>query len=73
MTVTGLNDRELPSADMLVVQVAGLCIGEVVLVQMNRKVTLCLQKVVKIKKIRILSNQCSLTFHQCSKKRILKF
>ena len=27
VTVTGLNDRELPSADMLVVQVAGLCIG----------------------------------------------
>ena len=27
MTVTGLNDRELPSGDMLVVQVAGLCIG----------------------------------------------
>ena len=27
MTVTGLNDRELPSADMLVVQVAGICIG----------------------------------------------
>ena len=27
MTVTGLDERELPSADMLVVQVAGLCIG----------------------------------------------
>ena len=27
VTVTGLNDRELPSGDMLVVQVAGLCIG----------------------------------------------
>ena len=27
VTVTGLNDRELPSADMLLVQVAGLCIG----------------------------------------------
>ncbi len=27
VTVTGLNDRELPTAQMLVVQVAGLCIG----------------------------------------------
>ena len=27
VTVTGLNERELPSGDMLVVQVAGLCIG----------------------------------------------
>ena len=27
MTVTGLNDRELPSGSMLVVKVAGLCIG----------------------------------------------
>jgi hypothetical protein len=28
VTVTGLNDRELLSADMLVVQVECLCIGE---------------------------------------------
>ena len=27
VTATGLNERELPSGDMLVVQVAGLCIG----------------------------------------------
>ncbi len=71
VTVTGLNDRGLPSGDMLVVRVAGLCIGGSGVGANQQEGNIMSPEVLKIKNDLNFIKECPLTIHQLPQKRYI--